>query len=478
MNVIVIGGGISGLLTARALREIARAEQRPAPRVFLLEASSVPGGKVQSVRDSGFLCEWGPAGFLDSVPQTLELSRELGLTPTPANDAAEKRFLARGASGRRPARLHELSPSPPSLVATPLLSARAKLRLLCEPLVPPRTDELADESIASFAKRRIGHEAFATLIDAMQSGIFAGDPERLSVQSCFPKVVAVEREHGSLIRGMIKLQIERKRRGQAAGTPGAGPSGRLTSFAGGMQELIDALASDVGRTLELERPVNGLSRAESAGSPFVVHAGEQIAADAVVLACPAPQAAALLEGVDPALATLVREIEYAPIAVACLGFKRDDVGHPLDGFGFLSPRHAGLRLLGSLFSSTIFNGRAPAGHALLRVMYGGARDRGVLELSDEEIVGIARAELTPLLGLRDAPCFVRVFRHRRAIPQYNVGHGDRLARIDARLAALPGLYLSGNAYRGVGINDCVKASEPIARAALDHLDRVRARAAA
>lgn len=458
--ITIVGGGLSGLATALAIRDLAKERGEAPPRLRVLEAAEQPGGKIRTIHASGFTCEWGPNGFLDREPKTKELCHRLGLDSElqPAADAFKKRYLYRGG------RLHEVSMNPVRFLASSLLPWRAKFRLALEPfLSKPETAE-EDETVASFARRRIGEDAYRILIDSMQSGIYAGDPERMSVQSCFPRVVEIERQYGSLIRGMVKLMIERR----SAKTAGGGPTGHLTSLKTGIQPLIDALARELGdEVVQCGVRVERVQpRTMAPGYLLDTDDGRRFAADLLILACPADTAARLLQPLDQRLGELLAGVEYAPLVVVSMGFQREQIAHPLDGFGFLAPRGQGLRMLGSLFSSSIFPGRAPEGHALLRIMIGGARDHEILDLSEGEIAELVLGEVAPLLGISGAPSLTRVFRHERAIPQYNVGHGRRVAEAEQRAAKLGSLLLGGNAYRGIGINDCVKNARPLAEQAL------------
>lgn len=462
--ITIVGGGISGLATALAIEDLARSEGLPLPELRVLEAESHPGGKIRSTRQDGFLSEWGPNGFLNKEPKTLELCQRLGLDPLPATGAFEKRYLYRAGY------LHEVSMHPLKFMGSGLLPLSAKLRLAVEPFVRPPAEFPEDESVASFARRRIGEQAFRILIDSMQSGIYAGDPERMSVVSCFPRVVEIERQYGSLIRGMAALMRERKK---GSPTPGAGPSGHLTSFRQGLQVLTDAMAASLGdRVITSVEVAHIARRADGRGYRVDSSDGRRFDGEVVIFACPAFVAAQTLRDLDDELASLVGRIDYAPMAVVSLGWRREQVEHPLDGFGFLAPRSEGLRLLGALFTSSIFVERAPEGHVLMRVMMGGARDRHILQLDDQQILRSVRHELGPLLGFKGAPAAVRIFRHQHAIPQYNVGHGRLLAAIDDRLAHHQGLLLTGNAFRGIGVNDCVANAGPVARRVFEILGKV------
>ncbi|MBK8481419.1 MAG: protoporphyrinogen oxidase [Proteobacteria bacterium] len=475
-RIVIVGGGISGLAVAWALRQRGeRASDLPPPEVVVVERDARPGGKILSERVGGFLCEWGPNGFLDREPATLELCSELGLGDEllPATAAFAKRYIYRAE------RLHVAAAHPLRFLASDLLPWRAKLRLLREPWVAARRpDDARDESVLAFAARRIGPLAARLLIDPMQSGIYAGDPARLSVASCFPRVVEIERQYGSLIRGLVALRRERRRGGapgdprKPSATPGAGPSGHLTSLRSGLQLLPDTLARRLGSALKCGQDIERVTRSPS-GDLWRVHRRGRppLLAEVLVLACPAHAAAALLDGVDANLAASLRGIDYAPLAVAALGYRREQVRHPLDGFGFLAPRNEGLRLLGTLWDSTIFGRRAPAGHVLLRAMVGGARDRAITTLAPEAIALAAHEALRPLLGIDGPPVLAEAVVHQRAIPQYNLGHRERVAQLTARLGTQPGLVLAGNALHGVGINDCARNARRVAAEALAQLAR-------
>jgi oxygen-dependent protoporphyrinogen oxidase len=466
-RVVIVGGGISGMATALAVEREARRRSRPCPELLVLEADDRVGGKIRTIRAEGFSCEWGVNGFLNKEPKTLELCQQLGLEERllPASGAFKNRFIF--TRGRlRPVQLHPLK-----FLFSGLLPLAAKLRLIREPWIKPRAGD-DDESVADFARRRVGDVAFRVLVDPMQTGIFAGDPERMSVASCFPRVVEVERQYGSLVKGLAQLSKERRR--QQLPTPSAGPAGHLTSFNGGMQTLVDRLAEVLGDRVRTGSRVRGLERtargftvalegAPLEGAPLE---GAPLEADAVVLACPAFEAAAITRDLDAALSATLDEIPYSPLVVVCLGYPRAQVPHPLDGFGFLAPRDAGLRILGALWTSTLFPERVPDSQVLLRVMVGGARDPDVLELDDRQLQELVCAEVDRVHGGAGAPSFVRIFRHRCAIPQYLVGHGERLGRIEERASSIPGLVVTGNALRGVGVNDCVVNAIPAAERVL------------
>jgi len=459
-RIVIVGAGIAGLSIAWAIKRRA-----PSVEVLVLEHGSRPGGNIRTERIDGYTCEWGPDGFLDNAPATLELVRELGLTARllPSNDAARRRFIFRNGQ------LSEVPTSVGTFLTTPLLSTRGKLRILREPLATRREDD--DESILNFATRRIGREAAAIFVDPMVSGIFAGDAEALSLKACFPRMRQIEDTHGSLVRGLIATRRSRKR-GDAAGAP----PGRLTSFIGGMSDLIDALVNSLGSAVHTGTTVRAIRRnAEPTWSAsertyrYAVTTSQGTTdADAVVLSGPAADSAAILGAFDPALSDLIERAVTAPLAVVCLGYDAAELPSQcrLDGFGFLVPKGEGVRILGTLWETSIYQHRAPAGQVLLRVMIGGARDPEALTLSDDQLVHGVRTDLARTMSVMAMPRMQRVFRHPRGIPQYVKGHLARMHHIDALLTAHPGLLLAGNSYRGVSINACIADAAPVADAAL------------
>jgi oxygen-dependent protoporphyrinogen oxidase len=464
-SVAIVGAGIAGLALAEALDRLSSASNPIDVTVF--ERSHRAGGNIRTQRIDGYLCEHGPNGFLDNAPATLALVRRLGLEPLvlPSSNAARRRFVfARG-------RLREIPTSAIAFARSDLLSVSGKLRVLAEPWARGRRDP--DESIHAFAERRIGRDAAALLVDPMVSGIFAGDARALSLRACFPKMWEMEMQHGSLARAMLA----RRRQGRlpAAADTGAlgAPAGRLTSFRGGMQDLVDGLVRVMGSRLRLGIPVAGIqeTRTGSGSIGFVLElvGAPAVDCDAVILTGPAAQSSRLLEPLDPTLAGAIGGIATAPLAVVCLGFERAAVGCSLDGFGFLVPRGEGIRALGVLWDSSIYPGRAPAGRVLMRVMVGGAHDPDAVTLSDEELLREVRADLERTMGLTGNPVLRRVFRHPVGIPQYTIGHHARLERIESLLQSHPGLFVGGNSYRGVSMNACIAAAEPLARRVLASL---------
>ena len=454
MKITIAGAGISGLATAQAILD-----QEPDAEIQVLESASRVGGKVDSeLTQEGYLCEWGVNGFLDKIPKTLDLCRQTGVDPVRANAAAQQRFIFSEQT------LHQLPEKPPEFLFSNLLSVKGRLRVMLE-TVAGGTDKV-DESLAEFATRRLGKEGFEKLIDAMASGVFAGDATRLSLKSCFPRIHEVENEHGSLIRGLIKLQW-RARREKAEKKPGPGPGGTLTSFSGGMSVLTDRIAHNLGNRIRLSTAVEHVAR-RGDGFALQLADGSEEETDRLILAIPAYAQARILQDIDADLADLLNGIEYPPLAVVCLGYERSRMNQGPEGFGVLVPSREKRTILGTVVDSNVFSDRAPEGHSLLRCMVGGARSPELAVLEDIELLSRVKNDLKEMTGLNVEPDFVSLYRHDKAIPQYQVGHAARLKAINSRLANQPGLILTGNAFHGVSLNDCVVNSYKTAEALLQN----------
>lgn len=435
-QVIVVGAGISGLATAWFLH-------RKHVPVVVLEADDQPGGTVRTIERDGFLIDAGPTSTLSRGGALDQLIADMGLEAEVVEaDRRAPRYIVKD---------DKLVPLPMGLGAflrTPLFSARAKLRLLAEPF---QGRAAVEESIAQFVRRRIGQEFLDWAVDPFVSGVYAGDPEELSVQAAIPRLHALEAEHGSLFVGAL-ARMFRGDRG------GAQPRGRLISFRDGMQSLPRAIALRLGSALQLNTPVTSIERTSNETWLLRTPSKQYIASD-VVLALPAQRAADLLRTNAPAIATELDAIHYPPVASVALGLVRAQITHPLDGFGALLPRRLGRETLGVIFSSTLFPGRAPSGQVLLTAFIGGARNPAVAGCEESAIVQRVLADLRPLLGIRGDPIFQFVTLWSQAIPQYVVGHNARVARIDAALARFPGLYLRANWCDGVSLGDSVANAE-------------------
>jgi oxygen-dependent protoporphyrinogen oxidase len=447
IDVAIVGGGISGLAAAYELQT-----RGVTARVF--EAQSRPGGVITTERFDGWVVDGGPDSLLVQKPAAVALCRELGIA-----DRLVSTLTPRTAYVLRDGRLHPIAEGSflgfplraGALARSSLFSLGGKLRMAGEVLVPRRASD-GDESIASFVRRRFGQEAVDYLADPLLAGIHAGDAERLSMRALFPRLLEAERTSGSVIRAFRALHVK------------PSPRGAFVSLPGGTGELVDALTA----ALTPDTVTYGVRVAElhRAGNFLLGASGHTFEARSVILAAPAYVTASLLRGIDTALAALCDTVPYASTATVAFGYRRDQVAHPMQGTGFVVPRVERRALMAGTWVSSKWPGRAPEGHVLLRGFLGGGRDPQRLDRSDEELIADARGELTTLLGISGEPVFARLFRWTRQSPQYEVGHLDRVAAIDERLASISGLYVAGSGFHAIGIPDCIAdGRETAARAA-------------
>jgi oxygen-dependent protoporphyrinogen oxidase len=447
-RVVIVGAGISGLSIAYRLQESC-----PAIAITVLEKNSRPGGTVWTERQDDFQVEVGPNGFLDNKPSTLNMCRALGLENRliPASEAAgQNRYLWWNG------KLEPLPRSLRSFLTTPLLSWRGKLRLLAERFVR-RSSTDVDESIEAFVRRRAGAESAEVLADALVTGIYAGDPKMLSLRACFPRLAKMEEEYGSVLLGMARASSRQNSSFGKSRTP----SGRMWSFPEGLRLLIETLKDKLHSRLVCDTRVDGL-RLSCEGQPgWTVFGNSQWAADAVILACPAFEQAALLSALDAELAKRIETIAYNHVTVVALGFRQANIPRPVDGFGFIAPQRTRRDILGVQWCSSIFPQRAPPGMVLLRAMCGGWHRPDIANWDDERFMQAVRAELRLSMGIEAAPILQRIVRWERAIPQYRIGHLENVSWIEERSRRHPGLFLAGNAYHGVSLNDCTEQAEKV-----------------
>lgn len=461
-KIAIVGAGISGLATAFEIRK--RLQKAGLDHeLYIFEASGKVGGKIGAATKDGFLCEAGPNGFLDSKPTTLQLCKELGISDQLlfSNEIAKRRFIY---SGRQ---LHEIPTTPLRFLSSSLLTVRGRIRVMGE-LWAARGDEGEDCSIADFGIRHLGVEATRKLLDPMIGGVFAGDAAKLSLASCFPRMAELERDYGSLIKAMISLAVKRRRiPDKDAGGP-SGPGGTLTSFRDGLFMLPDAIAKSFQGSIFCNTPLREI-HATSSGYRLSFEKSEDLDFDCVIVATQATDAAEPIRFLDKPLADLLGQFEYAPVTVVGLGFHKSAIRHPIDGFGFLVPTEENRKILGSLWTSSIFPGRAPDGCVLLRTMIGGMRSPELALLSEHEAIALVLDELREMIGVTAQPIFTQVIKWDKAICQYTVGHGVRLQEIEDRLVSFPGVLLTGNSYRGVSLNDCTLNAGRIAEKAAAYL---------
>jgi oxygen-dependent protoporphyrinogen oxidase len=451
-RVLIVGGGISGLALAYRLEQ-----PKPNLEVTVLEQQTRVGGTIHTAMRDGFRVEAGPNGFLDNKPFVFDLCQKLGLGErlVPASDAAGRnRFLLLDG------KLRKLPSGLLSFLTTGVVGWRTKLALLLERLQPRRTDP-GDESIDAFARRRVGQEAAETLVDAFVTGIYAGDPQLLSLAASFPRLAALERDYGSVLRGLSQIRRKQRAEAKASGQP-TQRTGKMWSFREGLSLLIETLRERLRRPPLVGVAVHAIRRTET-GWQVQADGQENWDADAVVLACPAYRQAAILSDLDAELAERIGGIPYNRVAVVAVGYRTADVPQALDGFGYLSPQRSRRDVLGVQWCSSIFPDRAPPGAVLLRAMCGGWHRGEMVDWDDARLFAAVRQEFRQAMGVVAEPIFHQLVRWDRAIPQYQLGHLERVAWIEERILHHPGLYLAGNCYRGVALNDCVEQADLLAQ---------------
>jgi oxygen-dependent protoporphyrinogen oxidase len=473
-RIAIIGGGVTGLAAAHRLLELSR-ERGLEVHVRLLEAGTHLGGLISTARRDGFVLEHGPDSMITDKPWGIALARRLGLEDQliGTQEAHRRSFVVRkGRLEPVPEGFQLLAPSRfGPLLTTSIFSPWGKLRMGMDLFIPRRATE-DDESLGSFVTRRLGREALERIAQPMIAGIYGADPMKLSLRATLPRFLDMEREHGSVIRAMWARKGGRTASGGANGSgakPG-GPSGvsgarygLFVSFRDGMQTLTDALAARIPpESVRLGTRVTALERGPD-GWLLQPERGEAEVADGVILALPAYRSAALVRDLDPTLSELLEGIHYASAATMTLCYRREDVPHPLDGFGFVVPEKENLHLLGCTFTHVKYAHRAPAGFVLLRAFLG---DRALNGRDEAELQKLVREDLRKLVGVSTVPLFIETWRGSRCMPHYYVGHLDRVAEIERRATAIPGLALAGNAYHGVGIPDSIHSGEQAAEAML------------
>lgn len=463
-RIVIIGGGISGLAAAHRLVEFSQENKQPL-QIMLLEASNRLGGTIHTEHRDGFLLERGPDSFISEKPQAVALAKRLGLESrlVQTNEQYRRSFIVRGGRLRSvPEGFQLLAPSRLwPFIASDIFSFAGKLRMAADFFLPRKsTNGTDDESLASFVRRRLGEEALDRMAQPMVGGIYTADPETLSLRATLPRFLEMERQHRSLILGMLR-QGRATDRAQQRGTSGARYS-LFLSFDRGMQVLVDALVQALGPTVvRLNTRVAALKR-DGPLWTISTNTGEQFNADAVCLAVPAYVAASLLADVRKDLSTSLQQIKYASTATINFGYRRSAINHPLDGFGFVVPYIEKRSLIACSFSSVKFSGRTPDGHILLRAFAGGALQPEIFALDESEMCARVEVDLRELLGITETPLFTEVAKWERSMPQYEVGHLDRVQEIENLLSQLPGVTLAGNSYRGAGIPDCIRSGEAAA----------------
>ena len=446
-HTIIIGGGITGLAAAYYLQKAGQGSIA----VTLIEGTQRLGGKITTARAGGFLVEGGPDSFLARKTVTLDLCRELGLEDQlqPARAGKYPTYVWSGG------RLHPLPMGVRPMVGSRLISLAGKLRMAAEVLIPPRGIE-GDESVASFMERRFGSEMLEKLAGPLMGGIYAADPERLSLGSTFPFLQVMEKKYGSVLRGWKKAR---------GGSKGKGKGGRsmFLTLRGGLLQLAEALEKAIGPGV-VERGAQVVAVLPQKGRyEVMLDDGRSLTADDVVFATPAHVTAGLVEYIDTALAERLRAIRYVTTATVSLGFREQDLPRALDGFGFVVPRMEQRRINACTWTSTKFEGRAPDGHVLMRVFVGGAGAEAYAERTDDALIALARQEVDAAMNIGAQPVLAQVYRWPKGNPQYEVGHRGRVEEIEALAATHRGIYLAGAAYHGAGIPDCIENAQAVVR---------------
>lgn len=463
-HILIAGGGISGLSAALELQD-------RGATVTLVEAGSRFGGPLHTEQIDDYQVDTGPDSFLSSKPDGIALIERLGLQDRVINtrpDGGGTFILRKGRLVPLPEGITLLVPTQFRAVATtPLLTPLGKLRLLLDYVLPARTSG-PEESVGDFVKRRMGRQAFEQLAEPLLSGIYAGDAAKLSLQSTFPRLLDVEQQYGGIIKGAIAQRKAAKQRSTSPTAPRYSP---FVSLEGGLGELIDRLVAELEPSdIRLDTALTSMEPAAE-GYLATLSDGTSLTVNGVILATPAAASADLIEQLIPPLATTLREIPYVSSATVSMAFRQSDVEGKQGGRGFVIPRVEGRKLTAMTWSSNKFAGRVPDGIALLRGFVGRAGQEETAFLPEEELIRLVRSELATITGITAEPVMAKSFRWHRTLPQYNIGHKDRLERIERTLSSHPRLAVTGSAYRGVGIPDCIGNARREATALLERINQ-------
>ncbi len=439
-KIIVIGAGISGLATAYWL-------QKDGFEVTVLEAGSNPGGAMQTGKYDGFLVDFGPNSGLETTPLIGQIAEEVGIKDEMvyANDSANRRYILKNDE------LHPLPTSPPAFIKAKLFSGKAKLRLLKEPFIGKSEDGYY-QSIAEFVRRRLGHEFLDYAIDPFVSGVFAGNPEKLSVKSAFPKLYRLEELYGGLIKGMIKGARERKKRQEESKQ-----SAKMFSFINGMQTFPAAIAKKI-KDIRYDTKVTSIGKDEH-GYKLILANGEELSSELVLATVPAHILSGMIEDLDTELTAHLNDVYYPPVMVLYVGFKKSQIDRPLDGFGYLIPSKEKKIFLGAIWSSTIFPNRSADENASFTIFVGGARTPEVFETNEDKLVDNVLNEFKKIMHIEGEPVFATRRMWNKAIPQYNIGYIEHENYFEQFEKDNPGLFISGNFRGGISVGDCMKNSE-------------------
>jgi oxygen-dependent protoporphyrinogen oxidase len=457
-KVIIIGGGISGLTTAFWLK-------KNGVNIALLEKNPYAGGSIRTEHKEGYLIEYGPNSSLETTPLIEQLLGELGISSEKiyASEESKKRYILRDG------KLHPLPMSPVSFIKTNLFSISAKLKLFKEPFIRSKSNE--NETLADFTRRRLGDEFLDYAINPFVAGVFAGDPENLNVKTAFPKLYELEQNYGSLITGAIRSARARKKSKEKSKQ-----SAKTFSFKNGMQTLTDALQNALKDNIILNANVKDINLTTSNGTKTKNAVSYSINgemktenADTVILAVPAYIASRLVNAYDKSLSQTLNEIYYPPVNVVFTGFRTKDIKFNLDGFGYLIPAKEDKKILGSLWNSTLFPGRAPEGYCAITSFVGGSRSPELTELNDDQLLDLTLQDLNSILGLKDEPDFAVFAKWKRAIPQYQKGYNSVIKQIDTFHEMNKNIRICSNYYKGISVSDCIKSADAAVNELLKNL---------
>lgn len=461
MDIIIVGGGISGLALGWNLKTRLKPINIPfSMRIFEKERRC--GGKMWTVREGGFVIEEGPNGFLDNKIDTLELVQSLSYEDDllRSNKGAKKRYIFLNGD------LHLLPENPIAFLKSKILSFKGKVRVFGEFFIKPQKEDV-DETLYDFAKRRLGIEFADRFIDPMAKGVFAGDAKKMSLKSSFPRIWEIEQNYGGLFKGLIKIKKEKR---QSSGPGGFG--GTLTSFKNGVRDLIEILSKNLFEEIFTAVTVKEIKRRNDGKYEIkFLKGGDEsvINVDIVILSTQSFEAAKILSSLDNEISDLLSKIPYASVGVVATVYDNKDLKNPPDGFGFLCPTIEERKILGTLWDSSIFEGRVPEGYTLMRTMIGGRQNPQILELNDKDIEEIVLSELREIMGIKAKPFFTKIFIHKKAIPQYEGGHENLMKKINEKLKSHSGIFLCANSYYGVGLNDCTLNAKRVADEVLSFL---------
>ena len=470
-RILIVGGGIAGLSAAYFVLEKAKKIGEPIC-LQLLDEKDRLGGCILTEKVDDFVIEGGPDCFLSEKPWALALCEKLGLGDRLLNTNENRRvfILSEG-------RLHELPEGFMLMVPTSftpfikssLISWPGKIRMAMDLFIPKKESD-EEESLADFVRRRLGEEALEKIAEPLVAGIHAGTPETMGLKSTFPRFLQIEEEYGSLIRGMLarrKMALQWQKRGGSKRT-------MFVTLKGGLGEWIDCLREKIGEeVVNLKRKVVKVKRIEKGDYQIQLSDGAFLEADSIILATPSFITAKIVEEMDPEMSEILLTIPYVSSATVSLAYHRSQIHHPLDAFGFIIPRSEKRKIMASTWTSVKFDYRAPEDHVLLRVFVGGANHEQLVSLDDDEMLRMIQEELREIMDVEGEPILTKIYRWEKSMPQYLVGHLEKLARMEERTNLQPGLFLTGCAYKGIGISDSVHDAEIIADKAVEYLKQFK-----